>query len=66
MPGIWISCGLADDVVGGNDHLPVCENLHAYLNQEKVPNTFNTLKGGHDWTVWQPSLYYFVKWLQNP
>ncbi len=56
---IWISCGNIDV-----DHLGVFYALLNYPVLESAPScTFNILAGPHDWTVWQPSLYYFARHL---
>jgi hypothetical protein len=62
-----MTCGNID-----GSHLSVYDNLKDYLKWENLPGTFNILagpnndKGTHDWTVWNPSLYYFVQQYFSP
>jgi enterochelin esterase-like enzyme len=52
---LWLSCGLSDNI------LYVTDDIHQYLTEKDVEHIFYTLKGGHDWVVWQNGLYNFAQ-----
>ena len=50
---LWISCGDKDSLLDQR------KDLHAALDEMKVPHAWHIGSGGHDWTVWKSDLYLF-------
>lgn len=61
LPPLRFDCGLSDVL------LPQNRALHAALEADGIPHTYEEFPGGHDWTYWQThladSLRYFASLL---
>jgi enterochelin esterase-like enzyme/outer membrane protein assembly factor BamB len=54
---LWISCGDEDSLLERR------RDLHAALEELKVPHVWHVGAGGHDWGVWKTDLYFFSQQL---
>ena len=53
---LFISCGTADNLIGNG------QRVHDFCTSKGINHTYWTLAGrGHDWTVWNPSLWNFLQ-----
>jgi enterochelin esterase-like enzyme len=51
---LWVSCGDKDSLFN------ISENVHKYLDEQKVPHVWHIDVGGaHDFPVWKNDLYHF-------
>jgi enterochelin esterase-like enzyme len=48
---LWVSCGDTDRLMAAS------KNLHAALEEKKVPHVWHVDSGGHTWPVWKNDLY---------
>jgi enterochelin esterase-like enzyme len=52
---VYVVCGVSDSL------LFVSQKAHAFLNERKIPHSYKTMSGGHDWTVWKAGMRAFVQ-----
>jgi enterochelin esterase-like enzyme len=52
-PVIYILCGTGDSLLFAS------QNADAFLTANAIPHTYETMPGGHDWTVWKAGLTTF-------
>jgi len=50
LPPVRFDCGTSDVL------LPQNRALHAAMEAEHIPHTYEEFPGGHDWTYWQTHL----------
>lgn len=57
IPQLYITCGTEDSFLEANN------NFVAELKANKVPHTYETWSGGHEWAFWDKSVEKFIDWL---
>lgn len=55
---LWLSCGNKDGLFS------VSQNLHAYLQEKKIPHIWHVTNHGHDAQEWKEALYHFLQQLK--
>jgi enterochelin esterase-like enzyme len=55
LPLIWMICGQSDGLIF------VSQNADAFLTDNKIPHTYKTMPGDHDWNVWKEGLTQFTQ-----
>lgn len=57
---LWISCGENDNLIF------VSQRTHDYLVRVDIPHIYFVEPGGHDFTIWKSSLYWFSQLVFKP
>lgn len=57
--GIYIACGLDDDILEAN------QAFHRYLLEHNIPHEYHETPGGHDWDFWNEYIVKAVEWMME-